>query len=116
MEFLMYLGYILAPLGSILTWYFSRAQSRKELERLQAEVEGLKKTNTGVDISNIKAAAEILTDNVVKPLEKELQRVSREVSKFRKAVEKIKSCKYEDECPVKDQLYKLEDHDDKTVD
>lgn len=115
MEFLMYLGYILAPLGSLLTWYVSRAQSRKELERLQIEVEGLKKTNTGVDISNIKASAEILTENIVKPLEKELKSVRRELSKFRKAIEKVKSCQYEDECPVKEQLYKFEEHDDENV-
>lgn len=90
MEILMYLGYILAPLGSLLTWYVSRGQSKKELDRLQAEIEGLKKTNTGVDISNIKATAEILTENVVKPLEKELKSVRRELSKFRKAIEKVK--------------------------
>lgn len=115
MEIVTYIGYIVAPLGSVITWYFSRAQSRKELERLQAEVEGLKKTNTGVDIANIKSSTDILIENVVRPLEKELKSVRRELSKFRKAIEKVKSCQYEDECPVKDQLYKLEDHDDENV-
>lgn len=111
----MYLSYLLTPITGVFTYFVTKKQNKKELERLQAEVEGLKKTNTGVDIANIKSSTDILIENIVKPLEKELQSVRRELSKFRKAIEKVKSCKYEDECPVKEQLYKLEDHDDKNV-
>lgn len=111
----MYFGYILTPLTSLFTWFVTRNQSARELEKLKEEISSLQKTNTGVDIANIKSSTDVLIENIVKPLEKELQSVRRELSKFRKAIEKVKSCKYEDECPVKEQLYKLEDHDEKSV-
>lgn len=112
----MYIGYILAPLSSVFTYLFTRKQSDKQLEKLKEEVSTLQKTNTGVDIANIKASTDILIINVVKPLERELQGVRRELNMFRKAVSSIKSCQYEDDCPVKEHLYKSQDNDNKNVD
>ncbi len=79
------------------------------------KLKDLKKPIQGLILQISNPQQDILIENIVKPLEKELQSVRRELSKFRKAIEKVKSCKYEDECPVKEQLYKLEDHDDKNV-
>lgn len=112
----MYLGYILAPFSSVITWLVTRKRSSNEIVRLKKEIEGIEKANTGVDISNIKSAIQILTENVVEPLEKELKSVRRELARFRKAIEKVKSCPYEDECPVKEQLHKSEENDDKSMD
>jgi hypothetical protein len=113
MDIISIIGYALSPFSILLTWLLSRKQSAKEVERLKEEINGMQKQNTGVDIANIRAATEILTENVVKPLEKELHAVRRELFRFRRAVEKVNACKYEDECPVKKELNK-QDENEKT--
>lgn len=65
-----------------------------------------------------KSYVEAFQENIVKPLEenideykKEVASLRREVAKFRKAIEKAKSCEYNDVCPVRNELQRCEDNE-----
>lgn len=65
-----------------------------------------------------KSYVEAFQENIVKPLEenideykKEVAGLRREVAKFRKAIEKAKTCEYNDVCPVRNELQKCEDRE-----
>ena len=67
-----------------------------------------------------KSYVEAFQENIVKPLEenideykKEVAGLRREVARFRKAIEKAKSCDYSDVCPVRNELQKCEDREAK---
>lgn len=66
----------------------------------------------GAEIDNDTKAAQTLVDYVVKPLRDEMKNLRRELTRFRKAVEKIPSCRYADECPVDRELHRDEDDDE----
>lgn len=65
-----------------------------------------------------KSYVDAFQENIVKPLEenideykKEVAGLRREVARFRKAIEKAKSCDYDDVCPVRLELQKCEDRE-----
>lgn len=81
--------------------------------RKKAEAESEQKY---LDLS--KSYVEAFRENIVKPLEenideykKEVAGLRREVARFRKAIEKAKSCEYNDVCPVRNELQKCEDRE-----
>lgn len=78
---------------------------------MRAEVDeklaGVKST----ELDNVRKANDLLVESIVTPLKKEITSLRRDVDKFRKAVEKIPSCSYADNCPVSRQLQKYEDDD-----
>lgn len=59
----------------------------------------------GAELDNVQHASEILVNNIVTPLKKELNGVRRELAKFRKAVEKVNACPYSADCPVVHELH-----------
>lgn len=65
----------------------------------------------GAEIDNDTKAAQTLVDYVVKPLRDEMKNLRRELTRFRKAVEKIPTCHYADDCPVDKELHR-DDNDD----
>lgn len=65
----------------------------------------------GIVVTTLKEAIVTLNEEVYKPiqyenkeLKKELIKFTNELAKFRKAIEKIATCKYSDNCPVNREL------------
>ncbi len=79
-----------------------------ELDKLRAE---MKQTLTNVEnseLENVRKASDILMENIVNPLEKEIKSLRKDVDKFRKAVEKIPSCPMAGDCPISRELLAAE--------
>lgn len=66
----------------------------------------------GAEIDNDTKAAQTLVDYVVNPLRDEMKNLRRELTRFRKAVEKIPSCRYADECPVDKELHNSNENEE----
>lgn len=97
-----------APIGA---WVGSRLQAAKykaEIDGLRAEVQNKLAGVKNSELDNVRKANDILVESIVTPLKKEINSLRRDVDKFRKAVEKIPSCSYADNCPVSRQLQKYE--------
>lgn len=93
-----------APLGAWVNSRVLRQKYQLELDKLRAE---MKQTLTNVEnseLENVRKASDILMENIVRPLEKEIKSLRRDVDKFRKAVEKIPSCPMAGDCPVSREL------------
>jgi len=60
------------------------------------------------ELDNVEHASEILMDNIVKPLKKELNEIRQQVTRLRKAIDAARSCRYISTCPVHDSLQKSE--------
>lgn len=93
-----------APIGA---WVNSRVLRQKydlEIGRLKAEMEKKLSDVKNSELENVRKASDILMENIVRPLESEIQSLRRDVNKFRKAIEKIPSCPMADNCPVSRQL------------
>lgn len=97
-----------APVGAWVNSRLLRQKYRIELEKMQAEMRQTVATVHTAELENVKKASEILMDNIVKPLEKEMKSLRRDVEKFRKAIEKIPSCSLADSCPVSRELLDYE--------
>ncbi|WP_294594269.1 hypothetical protein [uncultured Rikenella sp.] len=92
------------PLGA---WINSRILRQKyliEIEQLRAEMKDKLAAVKSHELDNVRKASDILMENIVKPLEKELKSLRKDVDKFRKAIEKIPSCAMADSCPVSREL------------
>lgn len=59
----------------------------------------------GVSLDNDTKASQTLIEYVVNPLKMEMKTLRREITRFRKAVETIPTCKYADDCPVDKSLH-----------
>lgn len=59
-------------------------------------------------LDNTEQATQILMENIVEPLKKEINGIRKEVCRLRKALEKATGCRYGDDCPVIGELRKQE--------
>lgn len=94
---------IAAPVGA---WIGSKLTSEKykvEVDGLRAEVRKQVAEACSKELDNAQKANEMLMDTAAQ-LKKEVDNLRRDVNKLRKAVEKIPSCPYSDNCPVSKQL------------
>lgn len=125
-------GGLVALLVAIGTLRATVRKANAEAERAKAEAEKAKADAEAVRIDNAEHATRILVENIVKPLEEELDKVhaklsatteqleitqnalrdnekamgamQREMARLRKAIDDANRCEHNDECPV---LYKL---------
>lgn len=61
----------------------------------------------GIAVTTLKEAINTLNESVYRPIREEneklkveLKKISYEITKFRKAIERISSCTYADQCPI----------------
>lgn len=124
---------IAVPITSWITSKLLKAEYKTKIDKLTAEVEGLKNANNTVNLENTQKLIDLIMTSVVEPLKKELEEtralyqktikevveplkkelnaVRKELSKFRLAVERIPECSFSDNCPVKRELRKQEADD-----
>ena len=108
---------VAGPLGAWIGSKLQGAKYKTEIDSLRAEVQNKLAGVKNSELDNVRKANDILVESIVQPLKKEINSLRRDVDKFRKAVEKIPSCSYADNCPVSRQLQKLEaDSDSKRAD
>ena len=92
-------------------WFKSITDAKKyrqEVEKLKTEVQAAKTNTRGDELENVKTAMDILMEQVVEPLKREMNGIRRELSRLRKAVELANNCPHRDHCPVRDELQKSE--------
>lgn len=96
--------------------YIDTKKYNQEVEKLKAEVQAARTNTRGNELDNVKKAMEILMDEVVSPLKLEINAIRKELTKFRKAVEKANTCRFSADCPVNRELQQLEKHESKCRD
>lgn len=104
-----------APIGAWVNSKILRQKYDLEIGQLKAEMEKKLSDVKNSELENVRKASDILMENIVKPLESEIQSLRRDVNKFRKAIEKIPSCPMADNCPVSRQLLADEASDEQRV-
>ncbi len=104
-----------APIGAWVNSKILRQKYDLEIGQLKAEMEKKLSDVKNSELENVRKASDILMENIVKPLEGEIQSLRRDVNKFRKAIEKIPSCPMADNCPVSRQLLADEASDKQRV-
>lgn len=97
-----------APLGAWVNSRVLRQKYQLELDNLRAEMKQKFTNVENSELENVRKASDILMENIVKPLEKEIKSLRRDVDKFRKAIEKIPSCPMAGDCPVSHELLAAE--------
>lgn len=95
---------IAAPITAWLTNRLDRRKYMAEIDRLNAVVAGLKSEAKKGELDNVRRANEILMEQIVEPLERQLKKLSANVSKLEKAIGQIPSCPHSADCPVNREL------------
>ena len=86
--------------------FFENKKYRQEVEMLKAEVAAAQINTRSDELENVKKAMEILMEQVVEPLKREIKAIRNELSKLRKVVEKVNTCTHIANCPVRIELHK----------
>lgn len=97
----------LAAVGGLKNWIDTK-KYRQEVEKLKAEVQAAKINTRGDELENVKTAMDILMEQVVEPLKREINAIRREMVRLRKVVGKANDCPHYGNCPVRDELQKSE--------
>ena len=82
---------------TVFTLKQERLKASANAKKAEAEAEN-------AELDNEEKAAQILMEQVVKPLKTELNGVRRELKGLKKAVESIKDCPHSDACPVRERM------------
>lgn len=99
---------VTVPLSSWLTAVLMRKKYTAEVDQLRAQITATQTNTKGDELSNVREGISILMSEIVEPLKKELNAVRRELTRFRRALEKSKDCKHYDMCPVRFELQNFE--------
>ncbi len=97
-----------APVGGWITAKLLRQKYDAEVAKLQVEVNRARINSRGDELDNVKTAMDILMEQVVEPLKKEINGIRREVQRLRKVVEKANVCPHAADCPVRTELQNSE--------
>lgn len=97
----------LAAVGGLKNWIDTK-KYRQEVEKLKTEVQAAKINTRGDELENVKAAMDILMEQVVEPLKREINGIRKEMVRLRRAVELANHCPHSAICPVRDELQKSE--------
>lgn len=95
---------VTAPLSAWLTSILMRRKYNVEVEQLKSQVNASKADTRGDELENVKKGNDILMEQVVTPLKKEINDIRKELRLLRKAVEKANTCPHADACPVRNEL------------
>lgn len=85
-------------------WFTSGRRHRRETESIEAD-------NKKKDMELGSMYVNEFKESIVKPLQTEMGGLKREVTKLRKAVDKVNDCDYRNNCPVRAELQKQQDAD-----
>lgn len=99
---------VAAPIGAWLGSRLTADKYKEEVNGLRATVRQQVAEAVSVELDNTRKANDTLME-VIASLKKETNALRRDVDKLRKAVEKIPSCPYSDDCPVSRQLQRSEE-------
>lgn len=86
--------------------YTDRKKYLQEVEKLKTEVRAAQVNTRGNELDNVQKAMQILMEEIVEPLRQEVYAIRKELTKFRRAVEKANGCRLSDNCPVRNELQK----------
>ena len=82
---------------------------KHEVTKSHAEAKGAKAEAKSKELLNEEKILRLNQEYVVEPMKREIARISRIVSRFEKAFDRIKDCEYKYDCPVRKELQKKED-------
>lgn len=99
---------VAAPVGAWVSRVLMRDKYRAEVDGLRQEIRKKEAEARDGELENGRKAADILMENIVKPLEKEIKGLRNETGKLRRAIEKIPTCSYAGDCPVSLELRREE--------
>ena len=94
----------LTTLFAACGWFTSGRKHRRETESIEAD-------NKKKDMELGSMYVNEFKETLVKPLQTEMGGLKREVTKLRKAVDKVNDCDYRSNCPVRAELQKQQDVD-----
>jgi hypothetical protein len=63
------------------------------------------------ELENDEKAAKIMQDYIVGPLQNEMKKLRRSMTKLERAIERTTDCEYRDNCPVRRELQKQEENE-----
>lgn len=99
---------IAAPLSAWLTAVLLRKKYNAEVEQLRAQITATQASTKSDELSNVREGISILMGEIVEPLKKELNAIRKELTRFRKALEKGVDCELYDRCPIRHELQRSE--------
>lgn len=83
----------------------------KSVRTLKHDVERAKQEARAQEIENERSAMDTMQTYIVKPIKRDIYGLRKEMARLRRAIDKIKSCAYSDNCPVASELQRSEDVD-----
>lgn len=99
---------VAGPLGGWLASVLQRKKYKVEIEKMKAATVAVQTNTRGDELDNVKAAMDILMEQVVEPLKREINGFRKELARFRRVVEMANHCPHSAKCPVRDELQKSE--------
>lgn len=100
MEIISLILNLLLSTGFIVTLVTLKSVRKKAEQEAKAVV-----------ISNEEQAMKTFQTYIVEPLKKDIKSLRNEITRFRKAIDKISDCDYADDCPVKRELRELREQE-----
>lgn len=92
------------PVGVWVGMRQVRAKYQAEIDTLRADVQQKLADARSQELENVRKAADILTQGIVPPLEKQIKKLNDEVERLNTVLERIWGCPHVDHCPVKYEL------------
>lgn len=83
----------------------------KSVRTLKHDVERAKQEARAQEIENERSAMDTMQTYIVKPIKRDIYGLRKEMARLRRAIDKIKSCDYSDNCPVTTELQRSESID-----
>lgn len=93
--------------GLLKSW-FENKKYQQEVAKLREEVATAATDRRDKELDNVKKANDILMQNVVEPLKTEINAVHKELTRLRRAIDKVGKCPHADNCPVRNELQNTE--------
>lgn len=102
------IGIVSTIAGSVVSATVARKKYEKEVAQIQADTDNKRAQTEELQIKNTDELLRISMERIVQPLEKQVIKLTNEISKFRKAFEKIPTCPGAPGCPVSLELQRNE--------
>jgi hypothetical protein len=98
--------YVVGAVTGISGWISGKRAKVASDKKAEAEAKR-------VEIDNEEKVLQMQLEYIVKPLETKVDRLTKEIKKLRFAINKVAECPYEAECPVRKELQKKDDENEK---
>jgi hypothetical protein len=100
------LPYVVSVVTAAAGWVGGKRAKVASDKKAEAEAKS-------VEIDNEEKVLRMQLEYIVKPLEAKVDKLTKEVKKLRFAINKIADCPYEADCPVRKELQKKDNEDEK---